>query len=290
MSWNRLQPRASPDEWGREIESIDTPVCCAILFHVLCKLALSVPLAAGLGLMMTNADSVLSQSLQTLAQQCAQETQQFFQHRAENTHSCLELFQRAIITRQEEAWEAIYKQYEPQVTRWVQRHPSFVHTGESADYFVNLAFIRIWKALTPEKFAQFGDIKDVMRYLQICIHSAIVDYLRVRSATTVGLEDVGVGRKLSDKRKGLDILTLDRIQQAELRRIIQSRLQNDKERFVFDCCYSWDMKPREIYQEWPDMFRDVKEIYRIKENILTRLRRDREIQAYLSENAGNFRS
>jgi hypothetical protein len=47
------------------------------------------------------------------------------------------------------------------------------------------------------------------------------------------------------------------------------------------------MKPSEIYREYPQTFRDVKEIYRIKENILARLRRDKELQAFFAENAGN---
>ena len=233
---------------------------------------------------MINDDHAIRPSLQTLAQQCAQETQRFFQRQVQDTYSCLELFRRAIVEKEEQAWEVVYQQYEPQVIKWVMRHPSFPSVGESADYFVNLAFLRLWTAITPAKFAEFSDIREVMRYLQLCVHSVIIDYLRARSSTTIGFEDSEAQRILANKGVSIDAMVLDKVHQTELWEIIRMRLRNDKERFVFDCCYKLDMKPREIFQQYGDRFKDIKEIYRIKENILARLRRDKEIQTFLQEN------
>ncbi len=235
---------------------------------------------------MINADPAIMTSLQALAQQCAQETHRFFQRQAQNTRYCLELFHRAIVAKQEEAWELVYQQYEPQVTKWVLRHPSFPSTGETADYFVNLAFLRLWTAITPAKFAEFNDIKEVMRYLQLCVHSVIIDHLRARPSATIGFEEHEAQRILSEHGIRIDVKVLNKVQQEKLWEIIKTRLQNDKERFIFDCCYKLDMKPGEIFQQCGDQFRDVREIYRIKENILARLRRDKEIQAFLQQNAG----
>ena len=190
------------------------------------------------------------------------------------------------MTKQEKAWDAIYQQYEPQVKKWVLRHPSFPATGESAEHFVNLAFLRLWSAITPAKFTKFNDIKEVMRYLQLCVHSVIIDHLRARRTVDIALENYEAQHILAEKGIRIDAKVLNKIQQEEFREFIKTRLQNEKERFVFNRCYVWDMKPREIYQERPDIFKDVKEIYRIKENILARLRRDREIQTFLQENAG----
>jgi len=180
----------------------------------------------------------------------------------------------------------IYQQYEPQVTKWVLRHPSFTDTGESADYFVNLAFLRLWSAMTPAKFAKFSDIREVMRYLQLCVHSVIIDYLRARPSRAIGFDEHEAQRILSEKGIRIDVKVLNKVQQEQLWEIIKMRLQNEKERFVFDCCYKLDMKPGEIFQQYGDQFKDVREIYRIKENILARLRRDKEIQAFLQKNAG----
>jgi len=236
---------------------------------------------------MTTDDQPASATLHTLAQQCARETQRFFQNRNDSAFSCLELFRRAIIEQREEAWEYIYQQYENQVRRWVMRHPRFGSTGEAADYFVNLAFTRMWQAMTPDKFRGFDNIKMVLRYLQMCVHSVIVDYLRARPAAAMDIDDINtLGAQTPDAPR-VDARVLDRVYQTEVWSLIRTRIRNQKEQIVFYGCYALGMKPSEIYREYPQTFRDVKEIYRIKENILARLRRDKELQAFFAENAGN---
>ncbi len=236
---------------------------------------------------MPNASPSASASLPALAQQCAQETQRFFQHSNEKAPGCLELFRRAMISRQEEAWRYLYQQYEGQVRRWVQRHSMFGITGETPEYFVNLAFVRMWQALTPEKFARFGTMSEVMRYLQMCVHSVIVDYLRARPSLAVSIEDANAQGMLRTTTR-IDITVLDKVYQSQIWDMIETRIRNQKEKIVFNCCYALDMKPREIYEEYPQLFRDVKEIYRIKENILARLRRDKELQSFFARNAGKL--
>ncbi len=235
---------------------------------------------------MTHADSLATQPLHALAQQCAKETQRFYQKQDRDGNSCLELFQRAIISKQEKAWEYIYGQYEPQVRKWVLRHPMYKTTGEPAEYFINMAFTRMWHALNPEKFTQFHDIKEVLRYLQLCVHSVIIDDLRTHPGSTIAIDDIIAQNSLPTRMSRFDTKVLDNIYRSELWDAIKKRFQNGKEEFVFYCCYALDMKPREIYQQYPDMFRDVREIYRIKENLLARLRRDKELQALFSDSAG----
>ena len=218
--------------------------------------------------------------LSILAQQCAQETQEFFQSHTDHAQSCLELFQRAILSGQEVAWDYIYQQYEPQVRRWVLRHPQFNATGETAEYFVNMAFTRMWRALDSEKFANFHNIKEVLRYLQLCVHSVIVDHLRSSTAFTTAIDESNISNGLATRGAGFDKMVLEDIYREELWKIIRGKLHNEKEETVFYCCYTLDMKPREIYRQYPQRFHDVREIYRIKENLLARLRRDRELQAF----------
>lgn len=235
---------------------------------------------------MSHADFLATLPLQALADQCTQETQRFFQNQDGSSVSCLELFRRAIISHQENAWEYVYLQYGPQVHKWVLRHPMFKNTGEPAEYFVNMAFTRMWKALNPDKFTQFNNIKEVLRYLQLCVHSVIVDYLRARPTFTLSIDDPTTHNVHADAAALFEGKVLDKVYRAELWQLIKKRLQNEKEKYVFYCCYALDMKPREIYQQYPDMFKDVREIYRIKENLLARLRRDKELQAFFAGNAG----
>src|SRR5215212_7629791 len=76
------------------------------------------------------------------------------------------LFHQAIRQGSSEAWQQIYYLYSPLVCKWVVAHPSFANTGEEVDYFMNRAFEKLWRALTPEKFNNFLEFKALMAYLK----------------------------------------------------------------------------------------------------------------------------
>jgi len=63
-------------------------------------------------------------------------------------------------------------------------------------------------------------------------------------------------------------------------------LCNEKERRVVYGSFVLALKPRELYAQFRETFRDVKEVYRVKENVLARLRRDAELQEFLIRDAG----
>jgi hypothetical protein len=49
--------------------------------------------------------------------------------------------------------------------------------------------------------------------------------------------------------------------------------------------FALGLKPREIYARSGGLFDDVKEVYRVKENVLARLRRDPELKKILGVDA-----
>ena len=59
---------------------------------------------------------------------------------------------------------------------------------EEPQYFANRAFEKMWGVLSPQKFGQFPNLKSLLRYLQMCVHSVIVDYARRGEQATL-LED-----------------------------------------------------------------------------------------------------
>ncbi len=224
------------------------------------------------------------QYLQDLADHCAEETHDFFQNGQNACASCLTLFKRAVLEQDEDAWELIYRQYEPLVKGWVLRHPAFLQTGEEADFFVNVAFSRMWQAITPEKCEGFNDIKSALRYLQACTHSAILDSIRQQRSEWLDIDASDVQRQI-DAHAAIPNIE-DRVQhriyckQALI--AIQKRMKTPKEHYVLHEMFVLGLKPSEIIRKHPGVFRDVQEIYRIKENILARLRRDKELQKYLA--------
>jgi hypothetical protein len=74
---------------------------------------------------------------------------------------------------------------------------------------------------------------------------------------------------------------MDRLDREDLWRQVNARLKDDRERAVVHASFVLALKPREVYDRWEDLFRDVKDVYRVKENVLARLGRDAELQRIL---------
>ena len=67
---------------------------------------------------------------------------------------------------------------------------------------------------------------------------------------------------------------LDRVAAQELYRCALEALNDPQENLVFRASFEWHLQPGEIAQRWPDAFADSREVSRVKERVLRRLRRD----------------
>ena len=225
-------------------------------------------------------------TLAGISHRCARETELFFRRQSYDPRFCFELFRRAIEGRNQQAWEAIYTQYRPQVAVWVNRHSAFPDSGEEVQYFVNRAFEKMWIALTPDKLSHFPNLKSLLRYLQMCVHSVIVDQVRRAEQAVVGLQAEDLVAEGVTGGQVVEKQALDRVHRQELWDQIDSRLRSEKERQVVYGSFVLGLKPRELYAQFQETFRDVNEVYRVKENVLARLRRDAEFLELLASYAG----
>ena len=217
-------------------------------------------------------------TLAGVAHRCARETQLFFQDRRSDPRYCFELFRRAIAERDQRAWELVYAQYCPLVAGWVKRHSAFPDSGEEPQYFVNRAFEKMWGALTPEKFGHFMSLRSLLRYLQMCVHSAILDQVRLAEQAVVAVQPEALATGRTTDGVIVEDLALERLRRQELWRAIDSRLSDEQERQVVYGSFVLALKPRDICARFRDSFRDVREVYRVKERVLARLRRDAELE------------
>jgi DNA-directed RNA polymerase specialized sigma24 family protein len=224
--------------------------------------------------------------LSGLAHRCAQETEHFFNRQGYDPAYCYELFRRAIVTGDQHAHEGIYLQYQALVASWVERHPSYASTHEEVQYFVNRAFEKLWRALTPAKFARFEDLKAVLAYFKMCTHSVIIDYARASQHTLVdeepGQEELTLGR---DDSQALEDDAIQKADRAGFWRSIDERLGDEKERAVIYGSFVLAMKPAEVQKQYQHLFTDVKDVYRTKQNVIDRLRRDQNLLTLLGGNA-----
>lgn len=215
-------------------------------------------------------------TLTDLADHCANQTKLYFHHQMHDPRYCFELFRRAVRKQDESAWDLIYLQYQPLVAGWVSRHSQFEGSGEQVEYFVNGAFAKIAVSLTSDKFDGFSEIGALLRYLKMCVHSVIMDYMRLTEEERLApLEAVS---KEASPDASPEAQALDRSEQQALWSSVNSRMKNDKERAVLYGSFVLGLKPQELHEAYPNLFNDIDEIYLVKQNIITRLRRDPEFR------------
>ena len=228
---------------------------------------------------MSDEDNLPHMSNDDLASLCAQETNLYFKHQAYDAQYCFELFRRAIQEGSKSAWQIICVQYQKLVTGWVHQHYAFAATREEAEYFVNGAFGKISGTLTADKFGKFSDLGYLLRYLKMCVHSVIMDYKRTVDYTA--LYDWDEATEEESKDLSPEEQAIDHSDQQSLWELIRSRLHDDKERAVIEGSFIFDLKPQEIYEHFRGVFSDVDEVYRVKQNVISRLRRDSDLRKLL---------
>ena len=210
-----------------------------------------------------------SLSLSGIAHRCRQESERYFHGQPNEPAYCYELFRRAIVERSDAAWTLLYDQYTPLVKGWVEHHSGYMRSGEDSSYFVNRAYEKMWSAIQPEKFARFPDLKSLLRYLQLCVHSVIIDHIRAEEF--VALEEPTI------IIESVEDPIIEDLQQQEFWQQIQRRLNDAREQQLLYYRYGLGFKPRQICEYFPTEFPDISEIYGMTQNILARLRRDEEL-------------
>jgi len=219
-------------------------------------------------------------NLAGLRQRCAEESERFFRRLLHDPAYCYELFRRALAERSAQAWEFIYAQYRPLVAGWVRRHPAFAASGEEVAYFANRAFERLYTALTPAKFSRLPNLKAVLRYLQMCVHSALVDQGRAQGLAAFDLPLEALEAAGQPHAAPVEAQVFDSARRQALWDWLAARLHNERERQVVYGSFVLDLKPGELHQVFNGLFSSVDEVYRVKQNLLERLRRDPEFAQF----------
>jgi hypothetical protein len=223
--------------------------------------------------------ALLDPSVFELARRCREETLRFLKGESRDDSFCFEIFQRAVVHRDDDAWDAIVAQYRGIVLAYVGRHTAAAMLHESDDYWVNRAFQRFWSAVGADRFSQFPDLPALLKYLKLCVHSVLMDDVRARrTASQTPLEELpetlaahtDVGHSVIGKLAG-----------EQLWGAISRELQDEAEERVIYLSFARDMKPADIVERCPGLFASVADVYRIKRNVLERLRRSAEIRAFL---------
>jgi RNA polymerase sigma factor (sigma-70 family) len=213
-----------------------------------------------------------------LAQSCSEETSSFLKGRGTDGRYCLELFRRAVIRRDDDAWACLYRQYAPLVLTWVLQHQSAAPllAEEGAASLVNAAFAKFAHALTPAKMEGFEQLSAVLKYLKLCARSVVADAQRTRQARPLEEPlEVGAHERAGDDPAEGVVATLAA---QRLWQLIAQELHGEDERLLLYCSLLLDMKPSEIAEQYPGLFPSVEDVYRIRRNALERLQRNQRLR------------
>src|SRR5215210_3760781 len=222
-------------------------------------------------------------SLAEVARMCREETAKFLHRLPSRDEFCYELLRRAIGERDQAAWDAVFAQYRGVVLAWVRQHPAGSAVREDDEYWVNRTFERFWSAVGPERFALFPNLATVLRYLKMCAHSVLLDAVRALGPQPpVPLTEQAVATGAAGGVVDAEAVAAGEVAVQELWRAIDGELHDEAERTVAHLCLVLDLKPREVYERHPDRFADVADIYRVKRNLLERLRRSPAIRRFLA--------
>ncbi len=221
-------------------------------------------------------------SVSELARYCSEETNKFLKQSVSNDRYCLELFRRAITLRNDEAWTYVYQQYSPLVLTWVNQHQSAAPLlgQDGVGPLVNAAFAKFAQALTPSKMDKFDSLAALLKYLKMCVHSVVADEVRSRQARQY--EET---LELMENEPAADDPAEDVVSQisaSSLWQLIIEELNGEDERVLIYLAYIHGMKPGEISSARKRLFPTVDDVYRIKRNVLERLRRNRRLQNFFN--------
>lgn len=220
-----------------------------------------------------------------LAQHIVVETDRFLRQKTSNEAYGRELFRRALTDGDNAAWGYVYQQFSPLVLSWIGQHRGVISllTNDDADALIQASFAKFWQSLSkPGKMEHFDSLASLLKYLKMTVHSIVTDAVRAQQARhneeTLDLLD-GEGEPRTEKTP--EDAVMSAVAAHDLWQTIQAEVSSEDERLLLYLTYVQDMQPREICSAHRRRFPTVDDVYRVKRNVLERLRRSQRIKKML---------
>jgi DNA-directed RNA polymerase specialized sigma24 family protein len=208
--------------------------------------------------------------LSALQARCSHELGNFQSKQPGDDRYCLEIFRRAIVEGDNEAWIVLREQFRDNVLYWLRCHTKRQEALqiENEQNYVDDTFTRLWDWGRERKLT-FRSLAGAMKFLHLCLNSSVIDRLRRYSyKERVPLPEYGFSSTSLPEEERYD--------RSGLWKAIQALLPDPKEQRVIYLVYHEGLKPREIVRLCPEEFADEKAVYRPLRYALRRLRQHQE--------------
>ena len=209
-------------------------------------------------------------TLAQLADRCVSEIGKYSRKEPHDDQYCLEIFRRAMLEGDSDAWEVLHQRFSSILLGWVRRHPQreAAYRCDNENNYVDRAFRRLWTRTVRNKSLEFNTLAGALRFLHTCLNSDIIDTLRAQlRPEEVPWPEPGFPE---------EPVAEDPENPNERWEAIKSVLPNQREQKLAYLLYYCGLKPRQIVQFLPGEFSDVQEIFRLTRNILDRLKRNKD--------------
>jgi DNA-directed RNA polymerase specialized sigma24 family protein len=198
---------------------------------------------------------------------CCQETARFRAGQPGEEGHCFELFRRAIEKDDQEAWSALHAQYYRMIAQWIGGHPA-------GDELIESTFEKFWRTMRGVRLSRrFKHVGALLAYLRKCAFSVRFDLDRREQRDRRMTPNEAV-TAYADDVEDLVLANIARdALQDSVRRWLAEHIQDTQEKQVVFLSYELDLPPAEIARRFPEQFADAKEVRKIKERVVKRLRR-----------------
>jgi len=204
-------------------------------------------------------------SLSVLAAHCLKEIDNYRRDEPSREAYGLELFHRAILQSDQEAWTWVQHCFEAMVLGWVRCHPqrAVACRLESEEHYVAQAFERFWQAVACHRQLQFRTLTAALKYLRASLHGAILDTLRTyQRPREVSRPVPGAAGEPS-----MEDVTCD----SELWDILKGLFSHPREQRLAYLLFYCGLGPREIVHYCSPEWNSVQEIYALRRIIMERV-------------------
>jgi DNA-directed RNA polymerase specialized sigma24 family protein len=187
-----------------------------------------------------------------------------------------ELFQRAILARDEDAWIEIGTRYRAMLIAWAGQCSAMGSTDERCEDVADRALARAWAALSPTRFASFPNLAALMAYLRACVTATAIDSARAQVVRERAYQKLELGEVATPEQ-----VVLDQIERHDLWCVVLGAVGSEQERTVLVESFQLDLPPRAILARHHDLFANVGAVYMAKRHLIGRLQRNPEVRRFL---------
>lgn len=227
--------------------------------------------------MSTSMDEALNKmGLTTLVELSTDELKRHRSKEPFDDRYCVEILRRALVEQTDEAWSVLQQCFSETIRIWIHSHHNSYAAllYDSEENYIAQTFSRFWYAVRDHRIA-FTTLYAALSYLHATLNGVMMDTLRsnlrFRSREMPFPEPDCFQEPVAE----------DSIDGQSIWDSIRFLLNDERERRLAYLLYYCGLKPRDIVMRCSQEFSDVKEVYRLNSNIITRLRRNRERLRYL---------